>query len=639
MKIPYSQLQTYFADTLQSPADVANTFTFGAFEIESIDEVSNDTIIDVKVLPNRAHDCLSFIGVAREYAVLSGKQMKADVFTDAAPTYPEKGAMISLLTDDTSLVPVHTLSLIKGVKVGPSPDWLVSILEKCGQRSINNVVDATNFVMLAYGQPTHAFDAQKLSENTGTRGIRIRKAANGETMSILGGKSYTLDDSMLVLADINTNDVLDIAGVKGGLKAELTNETVDIVVSAAKFDPTSIRKTAQKLSLRTDASKRFENEIPFRLPFYGQKYVQELIAELTGGTIIETIAVHADEPEARHVSTTVAMVQGVLGEQISESEITRILTSLHLNPIVSNGIIEITPAWWRPDMIIPEDIVEEVGRVYGYDKIPATPLPEGRTVPENNSLIHAADAIRNVLTQNGYLEIRTYSLVPDGAVVLANALNADKGALRGKLAANMHEALKQNEYHAPSVGNFDCIKLFEIGHIFSKTSEVTHMCIGVHPLSGKKREERANAQLLIAKDLIQKALDVTIDQHIDASTLEFDLELAIKGKEIPPQPLMITTTERYKPLSLFPTALRDIAFWTPEGDFADPTPFKEIIVANAGAFLERCDIFDRFEKAGKHSFAFHLVFQSYDKTLTEEDLNPTMKKITDALTNKGCTVR
>lgn len=639
MKIPYSQLQSYFNEQLPSVEEVARIFTFGAFEIESVDSCPDgDFVIDVKVLPNRASDCLSWIGIAREYAALANTPLKEDAFNLPVPRYETKGTHISITTDAVSLVPVHTLSYITGVQVKPSPAWLVTVLEKCGQRSINNVVDATNYVMLAYGQPTHAFDAQKLHVANDVRGIRIRSAVAGETMSILGGKAYTLDASMLVLADIHTNAVLDVAGVKGGAQAELTDATVDLVVSAAKFDPTSIRKTAQKLSLRTDASKRFENNIPFNLPFYGQKRVQDLIVELAGGTIVETIQVSGDQEIKKPVSVSAQTLTGVLGQAIPTDEIAAVLTRLELSPIVSDTIT-ITPPWWRTDMLIPDDIIEEVGRVYGYDRIPATPLPEGRTIPERNVLRNAADAIRNILAQHDFVEIKTYSLVGSGEVTLANALTEDKNALRSNLSENMKDALKQNEYHAPTAGEYGMLKLFEIGKVFTATGEKTHVCIGVHPLSGKKREERANAELLTAKSMIESTLAIHVNHRIDASTLEFDLDLAVQGVDIPEQPLAVACATKYKPLALFPTALRDVAFWTPEGASSDQSMYRASIVSAGGQLLERCDLFDSFSKDGKHSFAFHLVFQSYEKTLTEEDLNPIMSAVYTALTDSGCTIR
>lgn len=704
MKITYSHLQSYFAEPLLSVDDVCKAFTFGAFEIEGVDEHTTaggqiEQVIDVKVLPNRAHDCLSWLGIAREYAALTGRVLRADPFL--APVLEiqntdGRGTQLRLEIADASLNPVHTLSYIRGVKVAPSPSWLRDALESVGQRSINNVVDATNYAMLEYGQPTHAFDANKLqsatlnttSDSTAvkSRGIRIRHARDGEKLTVLGGKEVTLTPQTQVLSDAISGAVLDIAGVKGGTAAELDDSTTDIIITSGKYDATTIRKTTQLVGIRTDASKRFENEIPHLLPYYGQKRVQDLIIEVAGGEVVEVVSIEAvpDKRHSRPVSIPTHRIRDTLGSSVTDQQIVEVLSRLNLAPVISasptdasTNILTITPPWWRLDLEIAEDIVEEVGRVIGYDSVPATPLPPGRTVAVPNNARVTADAVRAVLqgiytdsgsdTTNkdlsGFYELLTYSLASTGEVSLANSLAEDKGYMRANLHDGITAALSQNEFHAPGVGVYDCLKLFEIGRVFKLVNnarvEQTHVCIGVRYLTGKKREEKTNALLLQVKEALQTTLATQLDYTIDKETLEFVLPevSADKVAEFSKLSLPTVPTLRYTPLSHYPVALRDVAFWDGASQSLEPslpgqgvepaqtgsldrtTELKTLIATAAGPLLQRIDLFDTFTKDGRTSYAFHLAFCSHTQTLTDTELVPIMDAVYTTLKATGCEIR
>lgn len=635
MKISYSILQSFFEKQLPSIEDVVHTFTFGAFEIESVEEVHGEHVLDVKVLPNRAHDCLSWIGIAREYALLSKMTLREDIFTNQHPSYPNEGTSISIATDSFEKTSVHTLSLITNVKVQPSPEWLVKALESCRQRSINNVVDATNYIMLMYGSPTHAFDADKLSIKDGMRGIRIRDARENETVTILGGKVYTLSPQSLVLADINTDEVLDIAGTKGGVHAELTNQTTNIVLSAAKFDAATIRKSSQKINIRTDASKRFENDIPFLLPFYAQHAVQTLIAELTGGNVKETIGIAGTFQPPAKVSIPLPRVSETLGVEVSQETIVDIFTRSHAQPEVTTDTLTITPPWWRLDLEINEDVIEEVGRVVGYDTVPETQLPQGRTQVIQSPLFSCMDSIRSLLDSEGFTEIRTYSLAATGEITLANALSEDKAALRSNLRDGMVLALKQNEYHAPEVGEYSSLQLYEIGHVFTNEGEFVHLSVGVKVLTGKKREVKEQDALVSLQKKISDSLNVSVDAQMSESVLTCNISQYLETAL--PQTvshLPVSATTVYKPLVHFPAALRDVAFWA-----SSESDWREVIKQAAGPLCTRVDQFDAFTKDGKTSYAYHLVFQSQERTLTDADIDPYMKAVYESLIANGCETR
>jgi phenylalanyl-tRNA synthetase beta chain len=660
MKITYSHLQSYFDTPLPSEDDVCTTFTFGAFEIEGVDEIDVGgkiaKVIDVKVLPNRAHDCLSWLGIAREYAALTGITMKSDPFLAPCPVIENtdgKGKELRLEIEDAALNSLHTLSYIRNVTVGPSPAWLREALEAVGQRSINNVVDATNFAMLEYGQPTHAFDAGKFTtadlSGVKCRGIRIRHARPGEKLTILGGKEVALDQSVQVLADAISGTALDIAGVKGGLHAELDDSTTEVIITSGKYDATNIRKTTQFVGIRTDASKRFENEIPHLLPYYGQQRVQELILQVAGGEVVEVVSIDALRNSANNhpVSMPADRVRSTLGSSVTNDQIVDTLTRLHLAPnIDASQTLTVTPPWWRFDIEIPEDIVEEVGRVMGYDTVPATPLPTGRTSAVPNSARVTADAVRQLLRTDavvgGFYELLTYSLANTGEVALANSLAEDKGYMRATLTDGMVAALAQNEFYAPGVGVYDCLKLFEIGRVFKMINgarvEQTHVCVGVRYLAGKKREEKANALLLQVKDALQDTLGVQLDYTITKDALEFILSEVSPDKVAVFSKLTLPTVPnmRYAPISHFPVALRDVAFWSTSLDLPH---LQHIITTAAGPLLVRADLFDTFTKDTRTSYAFHLAFVSHTQTLTDTELVPVMEHIYTALKAEHCEIR
>ena len=255
MIVSYKWLQRYFDTVLPVPEELAEKLTFGAFEIEGIEKKGDDTMIDVKVLPDRACYALSHRGIAKEISTLFGLEMR-DPLRASYPELMPKTKEISINNEDDKCTPYYAAALIKGVKIAPSPVWLKEHLESVGQKSINNIVDATNFVMLDIGTPLHAFDSDKFSGQIG-----VRAAKDGEKIILLGGQEKTLTKEMTVITDMKADKPIAIAGVKGGMHAELTSATTNVVLEAAKFDPTRTRKTAAALSLKTDASKRFENNI------------------------------------------------------------------------------------------------------------------------------------------------------------------------------------------------------------------------------------------------------------------------------------------------------------------------------------------------------------------------------------------
>ncbi len=282
MKVLRDWLKDYIGDGIPETIDIEKLFTFHAFEIEDVDVKEQHTIIDVKVLPDRSSDCLCHRGVAHELAALMGTKLVQDPLREANPLEP-KTDKIKVTIENTENCRRFSGALITGVKIGPSPEWLKSRLEALGQRSINNVVDATNYVMLSLGQPLHAYDADKFPHDETGWQFGVRMAHEGEEVTTLSNETFTCTPKVQLIVDATSDAAVGIAGVKGGKYAEIDGESTNIILEGANFDPVVTRRSSQSLKLQTDASKRFENDLPPALTLYGISECVRLILKIAGG--------------------------------------------------------------------------------------------------------------------------------------------------------------------------------------------------------------------------------------------------------------------------------------------------------------------------------------------------------------------
>lgn len=628
MPISYNWLQSFFDKPLPSAQELAQIITTGTFEIEDIVQEGDDWALDVKVLPDRAADSFSHRGIAREVSVLTGIASN-DPFAVVPHLDPLDDAI--LIKNETPYCTSHVLAHMTNVAVGPSPDWLRHRLEAIGQRSINNVVDATNYVMFELGQPIHVFDWDKLTERDGKRGIYAREAREGETLELLGGQQVTLRAGTVVLADAVDDRALDIAGIKGGTAAELTSDTTNILVTVAHYDWASIRKTARAVNIHTEAAKRFGNGIPEALVGYAAVGITARIAELAHATLQGYQVFNLVLPHTRTLEVSPERINHILGTTISAADMKQLL---HKQGFVVDGTdtFSITVPFERLDIAIAEDFAEEVARVYGYNNITDRALPP---VPESSVVLPsraAAEQLRGVLAQHGFTEVMTYSLGAEGSVRLKNSFTSDKSALRESLVPGIRDALDKNEYNAPLFGEYDAIKIFEIGSVFlPDETEDVRVCIGARVLSGKNKNTRAN-------ELLQAALtDIAVNCNIKNGIAEFSLsELTKNAPTVYPHNSTVGAVS-YTPFSAYPFVLRDIAVWCPSD--SKPAEVLDCITGHAGEWLVRADLFDQFSKDGKTSYAFHMVFQSMDRTLTDIEVGDVMQKVENALRAKGYEVR
>lgn len=615
MKISYNWLKWYIPDAPEANK-LADVITYHLTEVEGMDKLPDgDTVLDINILPNRAHDLLSHSGVARE---LSGQLGIS--FTDPTKTYAE--IMAKKEIKKTSLqVEVnnpnarrYSARRVRNIKVGPSPEWVVKHLESVGQRSINNIVDATNLVMFNCGQPVHAFDARKFTDNK----VVITNAVEGSELELVGKDKIVakLKDTDLVIGN-SDGVVLALGGIKGGTNSGVDDDTTDLILEVANFTPTGIRKTARRIGVLSDAAKRFENDLSPELCTFGMLELSALIAEMCPDAIFEEIVdIYPEKQQETKISFSTELVNKKLGSNIKDEEIEKILQNYNFVYKFEDNIFELTVPPVRLDLESPIDIVEEIGRIYGYDKL--TPiLPEISFVPKQNDVYEKIQTIRNHLVRAGYREVMTYCFTNKGQVeVMASA--SDKNFLRTNLSDGLKKSFELNRLNAPFL-EIDKLQIFEIGTVFTKEGE------------------RINVAIADKKGVTEFSLDECItkfgiDSKKSSDLLSGDLVISSIGQTVfDPIPNFVSW-------SVYPFITRDLSLWVNNDN--DKDAVLEIIKKQGGALLiKEPRILDRFEKEGKISFAFRMVFQSNDRTLQDDEVNQIMDSITTQIVDKGYTPR
>lgn len=613
MKISRHWLQTYFETELPDINALADALTFHAFEIDSVE---ND-LLDVKITANRGHDCLSHRGIAKEISAILNIPLKHDPFKDVPTLEPATNAL-AVTIEDAQTCARYIGCYMRGVKIGPSPEWLVTRLAAMGQHSINNVVDAANFIMFDLGQPLHAFDAGKRAEKDGVRSIVVRAARAGEKLLALDEKEYELDPSMLVIADGNaipcTDGVIGLAGLKGGKESGTWADTTELILEAATFDGPMLRKTSRKVKLRTDASSRFEQVISPDVAAYAMRAFADLVQQLAGGEIVGFVDTYPVPQQQASISVARSYINAVLGIELSTEEVERVFAQLGFVYTIQDDTYTILIPPERLDLIPPmggpADIVEEVGRIIGYDRISPVELPAATQTPAIHPQFARDEAIRSYLIGQGFSEVFTSVFTDDGERVVANKVDGVRPFLRKSLQPGLASALERNIRTKDLIGIVQ-VKLFEIGIVWRDGEEKSEVAIAVEKVKKQKTQEE-----------YQKELDAFVAGLGDAAAYTA------------PAPL---PDVRYEPFSKYPFIVRDIALWVPEGTSAEDV--LAVIRAHAGELLVRSAAFDEFAKDGRVSYAFRLVFQSMDRTLVDEDASSRMASITAAVQEKGWEVR
>ncbi len=647
-----------------------------------------DAVLDVEVTPNRP-DCLSVLGIAHEVAALTGEQM-----TEPDLSYPEEGLPIEDLVRieiaDPDLCYRYTASLITGIKIGPSPQWMQDALTNAGQRPINNVVDITNYVMLEYGQPLHAFDYDNVRDKT----IIVRAARPGETLVTLDGERRTLNPPMLTIAD--SNDAVGLAGVMGGANSEMDENTTSVLLESANFNAINTRRTRSALRMNTDASYRFERGIRAELAERGLRRATQLILEIAGGKAAKGIIdLYPGRKEPPVVKISRSRIKQVLGVDYSMSRVEGVLNSLGFERAKEPaGLIDLIEAveaapaperantlwmkapYWRSDISIEEDLIEEVARVVGYDTIPTTMLSAPVPHHEPQPLRALKESIKDHLASAGMRETISYSLTTldtlqkvdamDGAsepLRIANPMSGDFEYLRTSLKGNVLETLASNR----RISQSDGIRIFELGRVYLPKEEAKErdlpnekeMLVGV--LSGPRSTTswlapQGDMGFFDAKGVLESVFgqvgvqvkyepsevsmmhpgrtarlvydDITIGVigEVHPKVLEsFDLEGSpVAIFEIDVEALnqaMPQTARRYQSASRFPESYRDLALVVD----ADVSSSRIQFIIDRHNLVVRSTPFDVYSgkgvPTGKKSVAYRIVFQSNRETLTSEQVD------------------
>jgi phenylalanyl-tRNA synthetase beta chain len=636
MKFSNNWLQTFFDTPLPAPEELAQEITFHSSEIEEVSPLpSGDTMLDVKVLPDRSAWLMSHRGLAKEVSVILDRPLKSDLFkSDKLKEVASERIHISRATP---VCDYYGAALVEGVTVGPSPEWLKLALETIGQRSINNIVDATNYVMFELGQPLHAFAADKLGNKDGSYAITVRQATAGEKIVSLTGETYELSIDETVIVDATSDSLIGIAGIKGGKRAAVTEATTAIVIESAHFERVAIRQSAKRLKLPTDAAKRFENGISVGVSPLALRRVTELICEIAGGNCTAT-SISGDSTVTRMpVSTTLKKINSVLGLSLSTEDVSGIIKRFGFDFSWVRETITVTPSFERDDIVIAEDLIEEVGRIHGLHHIESVP-PSLQTVAEFNARHYYAEKIRAALIPLGFSEIYTSSFRNHDEVKLENALATDKGYLRSSLVLNMKEAKERNVSHRDLLG-LSAVKLFEIGTVFGVETEEFRVVLGVQTGTTYKAKHD-DALLNEALTALEGALGIAPTLLSNSEGVaEFSLDGILKQLPAPSsyELVMPKESQKYQPFSIFPALSRDIALFVEEG--TDPQAVVAILNKAAGPLRVRTTQFDEFHKDGRVSLAFRLVFQAPDRTLTDTDAEAAMNAVYEAAKNAGFEVR
>lgn len=655
---------------------------------EHLGRAAGDVVYDLEITPNRP-DLNSVIGIAREISALTGNRLRIpEVGMDMAASRPGAGAdtAVAVRIEDEDSCRRYVAHVVRGVSIKPSPDWLRSTLEKVGIRSINNVVDVTNYVMLECGQPLHAFDYHLLKAAPGQNRptIIVRRAAEGERFTTLDGQERTLTGEMLLIAD--ETKAVALAGIMGGQNTEINAQTVDVLIESAYFKPQNIRATSKKLDLRSESSYRFERGADLGLTEWAGRRALDLILQTAGGQPLTGAVDAFPRPrELAEMTLRHAKACELLGVEIPVRDQVRSLTRLGLSLVgAEHGAFNTfrIPSF-RVDLKREIDLVEEIARLYGVEKIPATP-PRGAIGAHPYDGVHDALAdARRILTALGLFEAQGQTLISEGAgqlaahagerVRLSNPLSSDMTLLRPSLLPGLLEALRHNVHHK----NPD-VALFEIGRVFT-TEDGTlreHRRIGIaltgrsQPAfwSGDHREAKADSYDLKGlleeffeqfglRGIVYTRLEEPTSFYLESASIQigpqsvgalgqlqpalarrYDLRDAVLLAELHLDHLLArrNTSKAFKPLPLFPSIQRDVAMLLPES--VSHEAVSKVVRQSKPPHLEAVELFDVYRgsniPAGQKSVAYSFIYRSAERTLTDAEVNATHQKVVEQLKEK-----
>jgi phenylalanyl-tRNA synthetase beta chain len=672
VKTTYKWL-TQHCDHGLSPQQLADRLTMAGVAVEGLRPAGDDWLIEAEITSNRA-DWLSTIGIAREVAALTGKPLVRPV-VDLSPAGRPATELTRVNVEDLGLCPRYTARLIMGVRVKPSPPWLVDRLEKLGLRPINNVADITNYVMFECGQPLHAFDFDLLGE----RRIVVRRARPGEKLKTIDGRERELTSEMLVIAD--AAKPVAVAGIMGGLDTEVSGLTVNVLLESAQFEGSQIRRTSRKLGLASDASYRFERGVdPVNTEWASQR-AAALIAQIAGGTVAPGLAdVWAKPFEPRKVTLRYARLNQYLGLDVPHQRVAQILASLDFGTVAGSGdeAVTVSVPPFRADVTREVDLIEEVARIHGYDRIPDKTQLRLTGVVRRPKAQRIYDEICAALVGAGFHEALTSSIVDASRAKmispwtdapplrLRNPIRAEEDLMRLSILPNLLKVKAVNLAHG-----VHRTQLFEMGAVYLPRANAQQpternvlatlnedgflaakgdiclaaqaaglvdqweLCPLVHPFfdASGAAEIRVNGKLLAVLGELNPQISAELGFKTPPALAEVDLDLMIENANL---------ARRYAKAPVFPPSSRDIAIVLDES--VTWQSVEACVRKAAGTHLEEVRFFDLYHgkqvPAGKKSLAFSIIFRAPDRTLTSEEVDATWQAVVRSLTETfGATLR
>ncbi len=610
------------------------------------DDVGGD-ILDISISPNRYSDAASHLGIAREVSAVMSTKLADPTVKALKPDVRQRG-MFTVNIKDKKLCRRYMATYVSNIKVGPSPVWMKEVLESCGLRSINNVVDIMNYVMLEVGQPLHAFDADKVNG-----GIIVRPAKKGEKIETIDEQKISLMPDNLVIAD--SDSALAVAGIKGGKFSEVKNSTKHILVEAANFDGVSIYQSSRKLGLITDSSVRFSHQLSPELSELGMKRALQLLREIAGAKVYKTADVYPKKQPRKLLKVDIKKIDSMIGRQFAAKEVFQTLQSLGFKKVGSR--VEV-PAL-RSDINNIEDLAEEVARIYGFDNLTAQAPTVSMGFAQEEEQVTLKDRVRSLLTGAGISEVYNYSFlskeeVGEGAQEILNPISGQFSHLRDSLAPNLFKNLRDN------LRFFDAVRIFEIGKVFSvrdgSLNERLMLGVGIaakdSPLELKgladmifgnlgitdyrAADEGGGLRFEIGTKVVGR-LAISQDPK-DASVLELDLG-ELLGAEL--------EDREFKAIPKYPAVVRDISLFVPQK--ARVGDILSLIQRTSLKLVRDVDLLDYYEAppakhttlergarpdARRKSLTFRIVFQAEDRTLKDSEVDKEMSVITKTLIDK-----
>lgn len=684
MNISYNWLKDLVEIDL-SPEDLAKKLTDAGLAVEGIHAAGDDSVFDIDLTSNRG-DCLSHLGVAREISVIANCGLRvADLTKDQKPQ-TENQNLVTI--EDADLCHRFTARVIRGVKIGPSPEWLVKRLEAVGERSINNVADITNYVMHELGNPMHSFDFNELAGNR----IVVRRARAGETIKTLDEVERTLDETMLAICD--AEKPVAVGGVMGGFDSSITLDTTDVLLEVAYFKRESIRQTSRKLKLSTEASHHFERGVDIENLVRASNRATALICELAGGAAGEFIDVYPtkfkpSEIESRDIQFAVKRLTGL---DVEFEEISRILNALGVSSKINPEGRIFTAPTWRHDLNIEEDLVEEVARIVGYDNI-GEELPPSRRAGEYQPNEIRKFHLRQTLSNLGFDEALSYSfidskhdrvfaLVPEFVhenldekfVTLKDSIIEGAVRMRPSLLSGLLDAVRTNL-------NFQNrnLRLFEMGKVFSASNKENELpnerevfalvVTGNEEFEGKAMAAR-EFDFYDAKGAIESAIDATGAPNLTFKAADVrhlrkgqSAEIALNGKTVGTigrlsdeiaqtykfrQPVFVAEIDLetvlaeneqavlYHPLPVYPSIERDVSVLVKRNvSFAE---IRQAVESEGFELLRSIEFVDIYEGKGvaddERSLTVRFVYRSDERTLIESEVESVHSRILSVLEEK-----